>query len=51
MLPSWRSARTSVNEGSGFQIDGVFSPWSTGGHPAALWSGLSAQSGWMPAWM
>jgi len=48
MLPSWPSALTSVKEGSGFQIEGVLAPCATGAQPAAVWSGLSSQSGWMP---
>ena len=32
----------------GFQIDGVLAPWATGAQPAAVSSGLSSQSGWMP---
>jgi hypothetical protein len=39
MLPSWPSVFTSVNDGSGFQIDGVWAPWATGLQPAAVSSG------------
>jgi len=45
MSPSCPSVLTSVNDGSGFQIDGVRAPWATGAQPAAVSSGLSSQSG------
>ena len=48
MFASWPSDLTSVNDGSGFQMDGVRAPWATAGQPAAVWPGLASQSGWTP---
>ncbi len=45
MFPSWPSWLTSVNDGSGFQMPGVWGPCCTGAHVIAA---SFSQSGSVP---